>query len=1219
MFLALALTAVTLSANRTDELVETRVAQLLEKALATSTDARASARLFEAEALLDDVDDLTQLIEPLSKLIARHTAHPAVRAQARRLLADVERARGRVARADDVTRPLGIVRDFYVVGGFENEAKSGCDTDFGPESSLQLNSAYPAQAGDVGWVRVQTAAPNGYVNLAGAVRPSNEVVVYALAILKSDVEARTDLWLGTSGAFRLFVNGVKALDSKRYNQPRPDQSRVSVQLRRGQNRILLKLCQASGPLGFFLRTEGARLVSELPPSLAPLERGPPPTPQVKPTAADDLAAAARQKKGDAALLADAALVAFNTRSFDDTAREPLALIRKAVELKPNDVNIRLAAAEIDGDDHNEKKKHLEAALAADPKSPWVRAAVADHELARDRPADALALLEPLVADAPTFARARLLTIRALEALQERGRAALFLEESLRALPHTPSVLRLAASQSRRLERATEALAQYRAVAAVRYTDLGARRALAELLADSGEVSTAIEQLQVIEALDPNDISTRLRTAELLAANGRLPDALNAFASIEAVAGADPEVFERKSRVFLLAGRKDEAIAAMSRSLALHAQNPGLKEALRSLKGDDAASLPPPALPIPPTAAIPAAWLKEDAVVLVDSATARVQPSGQASNFQQLVIRVLTDRGVEAYRSYPISYSPDRQEVRVLKARVTKADGSINDGFSDAERSLNEPWSGMYYDARVRLLSFPNLEKGDTLEISYRVDDTANENLLADYFGAIDTIAGIHPKLRYAYTVEMPASRPLYWNKSTLPAWVQVQQTTLPDGRVSYRFEANEVKKVVPEPMMPGFGESVTNLHVSTYKSWDDVGRYFWALVKDQLTPNDELKRTVDQVLKKVDRKNKRAVVEALYGFVVTNTRYVALEFGIHGFKPYRVDRVLARRFGDCKDKASLLVAMLGLAGVDARLTLLRMRHLGRIAPEPASLAAFNHAIAYVPSLDLYLDGTAEFVGSTELPSGDRQANVLRIEPAGNSVFTTTPEAAPDANTTAVEMDVALRPDGSAELKGVSTFSGQAAPEQRRLLATSTGRNQIFEQAWAQQFPGLSLKSLTVSDLSKLEAPVKESFTFQAPRFAEASPGLLRFFMLGTGRAFTQALAGLTERQQVLELPNTWTNTFVVRYRMPPGFTPDDVPVEFQERSAFGAYRLSAKIEGDLLVARGEMTLSETRIAPADYPAFRAWLSSADQAFGRKLVVRRRGGQTASLPQRVPGT
>ena len=50
-----------------------------------------------------------------------------------------------------------------------------------------------------------------------------------------------------------------------------------------------------------------------------------------------------------------------------------------------------------------------------------------------------------------------------------------------------------------------------------------------------------------------------------------------------------------------------------------------------------------------------------------------------------------------------------------------------------------------------------------------------------------------------------------------------------------------------------------------------------------------------------------------------------------------------------------------------------MRQLGAIPAEPASLAAFNHAIVYVPSLDLYLDGTAEFHGATELPSADRRA------------------------------------------------------------------------------------------------------------------------------------------------------------------------------------------------------------------------------------------------------
>ena len=80
------------------------------------------------------------------------------------------------------------------------------------------------------------------------------------------------------------------------------------------------------------------------------------------------------------------------------------------------------------------------------------------------------------------------------------------------------------------------------------------------------------------------------------------------------------------------------------------------------------------------------------------------------------------------------------------------------------------------------------------------------------------------------------------------------------------------------------------------------------------------------------------MVAALYGFVVTQTRYVGLEFGIHGFKPYRVDQVLTRRFGDCKDKASLTHALLEAVGLDSRLVLLRMRRLGRLPAAPASLA-----------------------------------------------------------------------------------------------------------------------------------------------------------------------------------------------------------------------------------------------------------------------------------------
>ena len=80
---------------------------------------------------------------------------------------------------------------------------------------------------------------------------------------------------------------------------------------------------------------------------------------------------------------------------------------------------------------------------------------------------------------------------------------------------------------------------------------------------------------------------------------------------------------------------------------------------------------------------------------------------------------------------------------------------------------------------------------------------------------------------------------------------------------------------------------------------------------------------------------------------------------------------LTRRFGDCKDKASLMHALLEASGIDSRIVLLRMRRMGQLPERPASLAVFNHAILYVPEFDLWLDGTATGSGTRELSAEDR--------------------------------------------------------------------------------------------------------------------------------------------------------------------------------------------------------------------------------------------------------
>ncbi len=155
--------------------------------------------------------------------------------------------------------------------------------------------------------------------------------------------------------------------------------------------------------------------------------------------------------------------------------------------------------------------------------------------------------------------------------------------------------------------------------------------------------------------------------------------------------------------------------------------------------------------------------------------------------------------------------------------------------------------------------------------------------------------------------------------------------------------------------------------------------------------------------------------------------------------------MLARRFGDCKDKAALMIALLREVGVPAELVLVRTRRGGHLDTEPASLAIFDHAIVYVPKLDRYLDGTAEFSGLTELPAQDQGVVVLRVGPRG-SVLTQTPVLPSSDNHVERRWQVALEASGDARVDEELIDPGpggaqlaRALPDRRRAQGSLRAR------------------------------------------------------------------------------------------------------------------------------------------------------------------------------------
>ena len=492
-------------------------------------------------------------------------------------------------------------------------------------------------------------------------------------------------------------------------------------------------------------------------------------------------------------------------------------------------------------------------------------------------------------------------------------------------------------------------------------------------------------------------------------------------------------------------------------------------------------------------------------------------NGLGSEFRQLAVEIHDQEGARRFRTHSFQYDPDTQHVDVRLMRVYRKDGRELESVRTFETQLGEPWYRLYYDTRAVQIVFPNLEPGDVVEVRYRVDDVAHRNLFADYFGDLQLWQDLVPVASKRYVLITPVSREIFTNDIE-GTKIEHKRQVSGERRID-DYLWTDVPPLRAEEGMPGMTEVSPYLHVSTYRSWQDVGRWYWGLIHDQLYADQALKRTVAELV--ADKKSVRDKVVSIHDWVVDHTRYVGLEFGIHGFLPYRVPLIVQRGFGDCKDKASLMYTMLRQAGIDARIVLLRTRRNGAIGTSPASLAVFDHAITYVPELDLYLDGTAEHSGTTELPSEDQGVSVLLVGPT-DAELRVTPVLPAGSNVRTRALTVALDSDGSARVDGREEVVGSEAAGYRQYYEAEGTRAERFERALAAIYPGVELLGQKFEGLHVLEHPVRYAYRLKVPRFAlmdgdsmQVAPSVLSDLVRSMARA--------PQRDQALDLgsPNTY--------------------------------------------------------------------------------------------------
>lgn len=1188
----------------------------LRDAAALRASPRGAIALARLRAMRDHVDPVP-LADALGRLAATPAAPALWRAQSLHAQAEILRDLGATARADALVAALGYITRWSVVGPFDNEGRGGFARAFAPESArgdaLSADLRYDGlQQRPIGWRPLPAITRLGYVPLDPVVRPSVNACAYAHTTLTAPQEAPAMLWLGATGAVAAWVNGVEVHRDEAVRRAAPDRAGVAIRLRRGANRVLLKLCNDERGLGFYLRvtTPAGAPRTDLAPNddLAAAPVMPVPVtvpPPALPTPQGVLAALRTAAAGDnpnAQSLEDLARWIHLTGADDLTNTRAADLAEQAARAAPT-VSRWLLLADVTND-RNRRLESLRRALALAPDDPHVLTAMGHARRVGVRPEEGLPFIDRALARDPGYALAHMERAFALDGIGLPFAAHRGLEEAAALAPRSAQLLRARIALAERASQSDLANTLRRALARLRGGDVDVWESLARdarTRGDSAEVRRLAERLV---ALRPDQLSVYNQAAELFESVGDTDRAVAVLTQGTDLAPAEASLWASRAALEARLGRNDDARASLRQALALRPQDAALRQHLAALE---------PQTPRPDEAAAetPEVFLARRGVRASDRYNVRalqeltvrtVYPNGLSGTFRQVVYEVANAQGARDGRAYTLRYDPSSERYELRTARVYHPDGSVDEGTQVDEFNVSsDPATRMYFSSRIVRLTFPNLSPGDVVEVRWRTDDVSPRNAFADYFGDLQVVQAPVPRAHFVYELRAPATREFFVHTTALPGGrvLTLDERVEADTRVR-RWSADDVPAVPPEERAPGQTERAAYIHLSTYRDWAEVGRWYWGLVREQLVLDDRLRGIVRELTAGLTTDRDR--VRAIYRWVITHTRYVALEFGIHGFKPYAVPQVCTRGFGDCKDKASVIVTMLREAGVEASLVLLRTRANGAVATEPASLAVFDHAIAYVPSLDLFLDGTAQHSGVDELPGGDQGVMALVVDPRGNGArLVQTPVHTPERNWQRVTAELTLRADNTGTLHTTQEMQGPDAPALRQQLEAEATRVERVEDLLRERYPGVRVTRVTTGDLTDIEAPARLEYEATVVRVgtrqgddllvAPAPPlDLARRYASRSTRTHDLVVGVPSQVQEARTL------------RLPSGATATDLPPPVLLESPFGRFELRVEAAGNTLRVHRALTLSRDRVAPADYAAFRAFCQGVDDALARRITV-----------------
>jgi len=584
-----------------------------------------------------------------------------------------------------------------------------------------------------------------------------------------------------------------------------------------------------------------------------------------------------------------------------------------------------------------------------------------------------------------------------------------------------------------------------------------------------------------------------------------------------------------------------------------------------------------------------------AVVLLDDETYTVDPTGQAIEHIRKVIKILRPQGRED--AYPVVEFD--KDSKVLSFHAWSIDPAGHEyAVKDSEMAeVSPPGEGnneYYEDIKAKVANPPGRDPGGIIAWEYERRErpylAETEWLFQDDL----------PHINQSFNLVLP---PGYTYTTTWAHHPKVEAIDLEHQK--YRWEMNNEPAIDLEriPMSPSYSALAGRMSIHYAGpglafpedgTWRGIGVWYTALSHDRLNPTPEIAaKAAELTAGKTDFYDK---AEAIGEFVQKHIRYFVIEMGVGGFQPHPAGEILKGGYGDCKDKSTVLSALLGSVGIHSDLVMVDS-HRGAVDPSAPSIYG-NHMIAAIEipkgynSPKLHSVFTAE-TGKRYLifdptwedtPFGKIEDNLqgsygLLVEGTDSQIFEI-PVLSPDLNTIHRSATLTLASDGSLKGNVTESYFGDIAEGSRREFKEldATKQQQFVDRNVSRDLLAASVTDLKVENVGALDKNLTTSFDVSADHFANSVGPLImvRPRILGS-----YALPiDHKPRKIAVDLRRTMQGTDSFDIQLPAGYTVDELPDPVKADVGFASYESSTKLDGHTLHYTRTFTLRQVSL-PAD--------------------------------------